>query len=394
MNTPNYHTLMLQAVELSRNGFGRAAPNPCVGALLLRGGEVVAQGWHTACGQAHAEREALAAARAKGVDPSSCVMLVTLEPCNHHGKTPPCTEAILEAGIKHVIIGALDPNPVAAGGADRLRQAGVLVETGIAEQECLDNIADFILFKRAARAYLTLKLAATLDGRIATRGGHSQWISGPEALARVHWLRSRVQAVMVGGNTLYEDDPLLTARPEQFGAAAVVPSASSMPAGGGVCGKMEQPLAVAVTTRLPENNSPLRLLRERASSTIFFTNHAEASGAKAEALRRRGAVVYGLDANASGLDLNEALTILRSRHNCWHVLCEGGGRLGLSLLQSGLADEFDLHLAPKILADNQARPLFDGLSPQHMGEALRLRLAGSRRLGDDLCLKFMPLLPK
>lgn len=367
-----YHQLMLQAVELSRRGFGRAAPNPCVGALIVRDGEVLAQGWHDVYGGPHAERAALADAAQKGVSLEGASLLVTLEPCNHHGKTPPCTEAILASGIRHVVVGALDPNPKACGGAERLRAAGLNVETGVAEAECLDNIRDFMHFQSGSPLpYVILKLASTLDGRIAARSGHSQWVSSPESRQRVHWLRSRVQAVLVGSGTFTQDDPLLDARADMLGQRAE-----------------NQPLAVVAASRLPQNYSSARLLRERPKNTIFFTAEAEAAGPKGAELRALGAEARGLPAGPGGLDLTDGLEYLRRERGCLYVMCEGGGRLGLSLLRDGLAHEFLLFQAPKILGDNMARPLFDGLAPERMDEALVLRPAGSERLGGDICLRF------
>lgn len=361
-----YYQLMLRAVELSRRGFGRAAPNPCVGALIVRGGEVLAQGWHDFYGGPHAECAALADAAQKGVSLEGAAMLVTLEPCNHHGKTPPCTEAILASGIRRVIIGARDTSPKACGGAERLRAAGLTVETGVAEAECLDNIRDFLHFQSGSRLpYLIIKLASTLDGRIATRSGQSRWISSAESRRRVHRLREWVGAVLVGAETFRRDDPLLDARAEMLGRE---PQA--------------QPLAVIAASRLPENYSDYRLLRERPKSTIFFTGRDEAASPRAGALRALGAEVLALDL-AAGLEF------LRAERGCRHVMCEGGGRLGLSLLQNGLAHELLLFQAPKILGDNEARPLFDGLSPRSMDEAIGLRLAGSEPVGGDICLRFL-----
>jgi diaminohydroxyphosphoribosylaminopyrimidine deaminase/5-amino-6-(5-phosphoribosylamino)uracil reductase len=221
-----------------------------------------------------------------------------------------------------------------------------------------------------------LKLASTLDGRIATRSGHSRWINGKAAILRAHWLRSRVQAVMVGGNTLYADDPLLTPR---------LPGRESVPE--------EEPLAVAVTSRLPAPDSSLRLLRRRPKRTIFFTTGQAAGGEAAKALRALGALVYGLEGKASDLCLEQALEILLQKHNCRYVLCEGGGGLGLALLRLGLADELHLHLSPKILGDSQARPLFAGLAPARMEEALSLRLASFRSCAED-CAELKLTLPE
>ncbi|MDR2050811.1 MAG: bifunctional diaminohydroxyphosphoribosylaminopyrimidine deaminase/5-amino-6-(5-phosphoribosylamino)uracil reductase RibD [Deltaproteobacteria bacterium] len=362
---------MLEAIRLSRNGFGRTAPNPCVGAVLVRDGNILARGWHEACGERHAERAALDDAAQKGLDPSGCTLVVTLEPCAHYGRTPPCTEAILEAGIRHVVIGARERHTPAAGGAEILRRAGLLVECGIAARECLDNIADFLLFQHGSRPYVLLKLASTLDGRIAARNGAEQRFSSPETLEYVHWLRGRVQAVLVGGNTFYADNPRLTARP------------------GGVPGE-SQPLAVVVTTRLPVKTFSFCLLRERPGGTIFLTSLEASRSRAALDLRSGGVAVHGLEAEAGGLCLEQGLEILRREYGCFYVLCEGGGKLGLSLLQKRLADELLLHLSPRILGDNQAKPVFDGREPQHMDAALRLRLISGETRGGDLCLRFMP----
>ena len=211
-----YESFMREAAELAERGRWSAAPNPTVGAVLVRDGVVVARGWHTAYGKSHAEVECLKDAEAKGVDPSACTLVVTLEPCNHQGQTPPCTEAVIAAGIRHVVIGLRDPNPKAAGGMERLAEAGVEVEAGVCEELCRDLVADFLIWQTTKRPYVMLKLAMTLDGRIATRTGHSRWITGETARRQVHELRANVGraggAILVGGNTLHTDNPLLTAR--------------------------------------------------------------------------------------------------------------------------------------------------------------------------------------
>ena len=375
---------MLQAVALAGKAKWQTCPNPCVGALLVKDGAVVASGWHKGAGRPHAEVEALEDAKAKGVLPADCTLVVTLEPCRHHGKTPPCTDAILKAGIRHVVVGTPDPNPEASGGAELLRSRGVKVETGIAEQECLDSIDDFITWQTTDLPYTLLKLASTLDGRIATRTGHSKWISSPETRARVHELRAHMQAVIVGGNTFYQDDPRLTCR---------LDNATSE-----LCSR--QPLAVVVTSRLPEAGLSLHLLKERAEQTIFWTTVAAAASPKAEALRRKGVRVVGLPSQArhnvrghgmrAELDLAEGLTYLRRELDCRYVMCEGGGRLGLSLLDKGLAREFHLHMAPKIVGDNEGTPLFDGRAPVQIDESLQLRITDAIPSGSDIALTLRP----
>lgn len=379
---------MLRAVALAGKARWETAPNPCVGALLIRDGHVVAEGWHKRAGQPHAEVEALEDARQKGVNPADCTLVVTLEPCRHSGKTPPCTDAILAAGIRHVVVGALDPNPEASGGAELLRSKGVTVETGVAQSECLDLIDDFIIWHSSELPYTLLKLASTLDGRIATRTGYSKWISSSETRKRVHYIRRHMQAILIGGNTFYQDDPRLTCR---LGDDPEAENSEECP---------EQPLAVVVTSRLPEAGLSMHLLKERAESTVFWTTVAAAASPKAEALRRKGVRVLGLAShakhNARGhgmraeLDLAEGLISLRKDFQCRYVLCEGGGRLGLSLLSKGLARELHLHLAPKILGDNEATPLFDGLAPMNIDEALQLRITDAMPSGDDIMLTLRP----
>ncbi len=375
---------MLQAIALADKAKWQTCPNPRVGALLVKDGVALASGWHKGPGLAHAEALALEDARAKGISPADCTLVVTLEPCRHFGKTPPCTEAILSAGVRHVVIGALDPNPEASGGAEILRSKGLRVECGVAEQECLDSLDDFITWQTTDLPYTLLKLASTMDGRIATRAGHSRWISSPETRSRVHELRQHMQALIVGGNTFYQDDPQLTCRLEESAEA--------------LCPK--QPLAVVATSRLPEAELSLHLLKKRAKETIFWTTVAAAASPKAEALRRKGVRVIGLASHArpnvrghgmrAELDLAEGLSYLRKELGCHYVLCEGGGRLGLALLGKGLARELHLHLAPKIIGDNEATPLFDGRAPIQIDEALQLRVANAVPSGEDIALTLRP----
>lgn len=379
-----YFSFMRHAVDLALRARWRTAPNPCVGAVLVRDGKIVAEGWHKGPGLAHAEVEALADAEAKGVTPADCTLVVTLEPCSHYGRTPPCTEAILAAGIKHVVIGCLDPTPTAGGGAEFLRSKGVKVETGVNTNDCEDLIADFLVWQNSRYPYTVLKLATTMDGRIATRSGHSQWITSERTRHEVHALRKYMGAILVGGNTFYYDNPRLTYRPAQGEA----------PEG------FEQPLAVVVTSRLPETDAQYELLQSRPQKTIFWTTIASAASPKAEALRKAGAHVIGLPSEprpsprGSGmraeLDLREGLANLREEFNCYYALCEGGGRLGLALLSEGLAQELVLHMAPKILGDNEATPLFDGRSPLNMNEAMQMRFLEAQILGDDLLVTMRP----
>ncbi len=423
-----FEMFMREAIAHARRGRWRAAPNPTVGAVLVRGGQVVARGYHTACGMPHAEVECLRDAAANGVDPAACTLVVTLEPCNHHGKTPPCSQAVLHAGIRHVVVGMADPNPVARGGAEFLRQHGVRVDMGVCEQDCRDLVADFVTWKKTDLPYVILKLASTLDGRIATRAGHSQWISCAASRRRVHAIRAGVGhaggAVLVGGGTLFADNPLLTAR------CGIFSDSASSASGGETCSgdaPRRQPLAVAVTSHMDEVASragDLALLQQRATDAIFWTTEAAAASPAADTVRATGARVWGLPVaagvnvsgasddsrvsgdsgksgesvnagetvatGAAGLDLRAGLARLRAEAGCLYVLCEGGGQLGLSLLEAGLVHEFELHLAPKVLGDNAARPLFDGRAPLRMDDALGLRVAATAPSGDDIIVTLRP----
>ncbi|MDR0239841.1 MAG: bifunctional diaminohydroxyphosphoribosylaminopyrimidine deaminase/5-amino-6-(5-phosphoribosylamino)uracil reductase RibD [Deltaproteobacteria bacterium] len=364
------------AIALAEQGRWHACPNPVVGAVLVRDGHIAAQGFHSAYGQPHAEAQCLRNAAEQGVDPADCTLCVTLEPCRHYGKTPPCTQAIVQAGIRRVVVGLLDPNPQAGGGAEWLRAQGVEVHTGIREQACRDVTADFLVWRQEQRPYLILKLASTLDGRIATRNGHAQWISGDASRASVHELRAHIGgcggAVLIGGNTLYADNPLLTARP--------------FPAG------TRQPLACILTSRLPKPADKLHLLRERPDQCVFLCSRELAASPDAEALRDIGTRVHGLDAAQThkGLDLHAGLRLLLHDYACFYVLCEGGGRLALSLLEQGLADEVRLHMAARILGDNAALPLFDGRVPLRMDESLDLRICSLSMCGEDAHIVLRP----
>lgn len=381
--THPYAPHMLHALKLAECGRWNVCPNPTVGAVLVRQGQIVAEGWHKAYGEAHAEIDCLRDARDKGINPAECTLVVTLEPCNHHGKTPPCTESIIAAGITHVVVGLRDPNPKAAGGLEKLESCGVRVECGICEDECRDNVADFIVWQKYKRPFVILKMATTLDGRIATRSGQSRWVSGEESRVQVHKLRGGIGnsggAVLIGGGTFRADNPQLTVRTESPVTA--------------------HPLACILTSRLPSPTTESFLLQQRPHDTLFLASPAAAASPTALALREMGVRVWSVpplpsvnrnSTLAQSPDLEELLCRLRQELGCPYVLCEGGGTLALSLLEKGLVDMFLLHIAPRILGDNEARPLFTGRSPLNMAEALRLRITDTRMCGPDLHLTLRP----
>ncbi|MBO4301181.1 MAG: bifunctional diaminohydroxyphosphoribosylaminopyrimidine deaminase/5-amino-6-(5-phosphoribosylamino)uracil reductase RibD [Desulfovibrio sp.] len=375
MSELEFAPFMREAISLAERGRWLACPNPTVGAVLVRDHEVVARGWHHAAGQAHAEVDCLRDAAARGIAPSECTLVVTLEPCRHEGKTPPCTEAILQAGIRRVVMGLADPNPVAAGGAALLRAAGVEVIENVCAQECRDLVSDFLVWQRTDRPYVILKMAATLDGRIATRNGYSQWISCEESRQRTHALRAGVGlcggAVLVGGGTFRADNPRLTARHVQAA---------------------RQPLACILTSRLPQPDADFHLLRERAQQTIFMGSPAAAASTTAKALRESGVRVLALGRGTQGgPDLHGMLHVMREELHCPYVLCEGGGHLALSLLEKGLVDDFHLHLSPMILGDAEALPIFTGRAPLSLDEALHMRVCQTQCCGTDVHIRLVPL---
>ncbi len=373
MNRSRQEAIMRRAVDLAEQGRGSVAPNPCVGAVLTLDDAVVATGFHRRYGADHAEVEAIAAARENGVDLQQTTLWVTLEPCNHQGRTPPCTRAILEAGIPRVMIGIRDPNPeVAGGGVEYLRSRSVQVETGILEPECRDLIRDFCIRRREHRPYLILKLAATLDGKIGTRNRDSLWVTGPRAREAVHHLRAAAQAVCVGGATFQADNPGLDCRSSDFTGC-------------------EQPLAVIVSSTLPENPERFQVLKRRPSQSVFLTSQVAAASEQAATLSRLGVRIYPLPPRGeTGLDLFVGMKDLLRSEDCYTVLCEGGGRLAGSLMEQGLVDEFNLFLAPKVLGDEQGVAAVSGLRPLSMAQTRNFHLVKQRSVGPDLWLTLYP----
>lgn len=367
---------MQEAIALAQKARFHTWPNPNVGAVLVRDGKVVARGWHKAAGQPHAEIECLRNARESGVDTEGTIMVVTLEPCVHHGKTPPCVDALLEARIGGLVFGAHDPNPEARGGASKLAEAGVKVAGPVLERECLDLIADFKVWQTTSRPYVILKLASTIDGRIATRAGHSRWISGEASRKEVHCLRAGIGscggAILIGGGTFRADNPALSARPDD-----------------GVA--YRQPLSCVLTSRLPKADADFQMLRERPGDVVFFASPAATASTTAEALRKIGCRVLSIGpANQGGPDFANMFVKMREELGCPYVLCEGGGRLALSLLEAGYVDEFHMFMAPMILGDNDARPLFTGRNPLSLDEALRMRLCSCSIVDGDARLLLRP----
>jgi len=357
----DYSYFMNLALKEAYKAKGKTLPNPAVGAVVVKEGKVVAVGHHEGPGKPHAERVALERA---GSEARGSTLFVTLEPCNHYGRTPPCTEKIIESGVKRVVIGVRDPNPVAKGGVERLRQAGIEVTLGVLKEACFELIEDFIALTLYGRPFLNLKLAATLDGATADKLGRSKWITSTEARRLVHLLRSYHNGVMVGVGTVLADDPSLTVR--------LVESSS-------------QPKAVVVdpSLKIPTN---CRLVKERASELIVVTAQESLLSYKAGILRDLGVKLLPVFGGEGRLDLREALSGLKEEFGLYSLFCEGGAKLAASLLTQGLIDSFTLFKAPKVLGGNDFKPLFD-LPSSPLEESKEFWLFYLKKVGADALLK-------
>ncbi len=354
---------MAEALELALGGLESVSPNPLVGAVVVRGGKVIGRGFHRGFGRPHAERDALGAAgNARGAD-----LYVTLEPCAHHGKTPPCCEAVLEAGIKRVFFSASDPNPETRGKGPRLlRKAGVEVRGGLLRKEALSQNAPYFFWRDKGRPWVVLKWAMSLDGKIATAGGESQWITGAKARARGHSLRRRVDAVLVGTETVLADDPLLTPRP----------------AGG------RTPLRVILDRRgrLPMKLKLLSHPRVAGRGRRLYVSVPGANSARRLGeLERRGVETLLLPSAAAGLDLGLLLAEL-AKLEISQLLVEGGARLAGAFLRDSLAQEIAAFVAPKIIGGEDALSPVGGEGFRKLAESLSLSDLRHEALGADLFL--------
>jgi len=353
-------THMRAALALARRGLSSTWPNPAVGCVIVKDGRVVARGWTQPGGRPHAETEALARA---GRDAKGADVYVTLEPCCHHGKTPPCTDALIAAGIRRAVVAVEDPDPRISGkGVAALRAAGIAVDLGLCADEARDINAGFLSTVMRGRPLVTLKLATSLDGRLAVASGKSRWITGEPARARGHLLRATSDAVMVGSGTVLADDPELTCRLPGLG--------NSSPVRIVIDGSMRVPL----TARLVAD--------ARQTPTWFVVRHG-ISGERRAALASCGVEVIDVPATATGeTDLAATLTALANR-GITRVLVEGGARLAAALVRGGLVDHIAWFHAPSLIGGD-GRPALDALGVTAPGEAPRFVRIGVEAIGDDM----------
>jgi diaminohydroxyphosphoribosylaminopyrimidine deaminase/5-amino-6-(5-phosphoribosylamino)uracil reductase len=341
---------MRRVLALAARARGRTGPNPMVGAVVARGRTIVGEGYHSRAGAPHAEAVALsrAGARARGA-----TLYVNLEPCCHYGRTPPCTDAILAAGVSEVVASMRDPDPRVDGrGIRALRAAGVKVRVGTLRTEAERLNEAFVRFRRTRRPFVTLKAGMSLDGRIATRGGESRWITSRAARAAARRLRSEHEAVLVGVGTVLADDPVLSG-----------PRAN----GSGARARREGPARVVLDSHL---RTPVtaRMLRTAGGPVLV--------------LERAGALVVGVPTRSGRVDLSAAMREL-GRRGLATVLIEGGGEILGAALDAGIGDRVALFVAPRLLGGRRARPAFGGDGAARLADAARLEATRPRRIGTD-----------
>ena len=349
---------MRRALDLAERGRGRVSPNPMVGAVVVRDGRIVGEGWHRGPGTAHAEVQALDAAgnRARGAD-----LYVSLEPCIHYGRTPPCAPRVAQAGVARVFVAVTDPNPQVDGrGLAFLREAGIEVPTGVLEAEAVELNRAFLKHARTGLPYVTLKMAASLDGKAAARDGSSRWITGELARAEVHRMRAEADAILVGAGTALRDDPSLTVRDPAYDGP---PKLRVVVDGRGIVPPTHQvfadPHALVATTE-------------------------DAPAPRRQAWRDAGADVLVLDDAGSGLiplpDLLQAL----GKRDVQHVLIEGGPTLAWEAVARDVVDRVVIFIAPILVGGEGAPSVLMGGGMPTIGEAVRLRMRSVERFGDDL----------
>ena len=356
---------MKLALRLARKGLGRTRPNPPVGSVVVKGGRIAGKGYHKKAGTPHAEVVALGEAgkRAEGA-----TLYVTLEPCCHHGRTPPCVDAIIRAKIKRVVIGSVDPNPRVSGkGIEALRRAGIEVTSGVLKEDCDRLIEFYRKYITTGIPFVTLKLAATLDGRIATKTGDSRWITSPESRRYVHRLRDIYDCVVVGTGTVRRDDPELTVR----------------------LVKGRNPARALVAEGLSGIKPSLKIFRADGSERFVFTTK-EADRRKKDNLKGLGVEVVEVRKTKEGVSLKAVLKELGKR-GITSVIIEGGSRLAASALREGIVDRLVFFVAPLVIGADGV-PAVRGLGVEALSDAVRLENVRIRRFGPDIMVEATPCL--
>lgn len=375
----NDQEFMRRAIELAKKGGGWTNPNPNVGAVIVKDGQIIGEGYHEKYGELHAERNAFASLKE---DATGATLYVTLEPCCHQGKTPPCTDAIIENKIAKVVIGSKDPNPLVAGkGAEILREHGIEVVEDFLKDEC-DALNDiFFHFITTKKPYVAMKYAMTLDGKIATKTGASKWITGEKAREHVHVLRGRYNGIMVGIGTILADDPMLNAR---------------------IAGA-HQPVRIVVDTHLqiPEDCTLVKTVNENRVIVAYCDTRKQAGTManpveqieyrvlleKKRQLERAGVEVVEMPFKDGHVDL-QALMIYLGKNNIDSVLVEGGGIMHEACLKAGIVNHAYVYVAPKIFGGAEAKTPVEGDGVKLPAEAATFELKGMQTIGDDILLEY------
>ena len=348
---------MRRAIALAEKARGKTAPNPMVGCVIVKNGVVIAEGWHAKAGEPHAEAMALQIAgdRAQGAD-----VYVTLEPCNHYGRTPPCAQALIEAGVARVFFGVADPNEVASGGGAALREAGIKVSSGIETEAARALIRAWLFSKKHARPFISGKTAMSLDGRTATHAGESKWITGPQSRRHAHNVRSHVDAVIVGVETALADDPALTAREGET--------------------IVHEPLRIIVDSTA--RAAPGLAVFQRSGRGAFLATTNAAAASRVKSLQEMGVEICVLPADERGrVDVYSLVDALHER-GVVHLLVEGGAQLLGSFFDADLIDELAIYVAPKLIGGGS--PAFGGAGVDKLADADRYEISKPESLGSDL----------
>ncbi len=354
---------MKLVLRLAAKRRGRTSPNPMVGAVIVKNGVIAGKGYHKKAGEPHAEINALTAAgaKSKGAD-----LYINLEPCSHVGRTPPCADALIKAGIRQVFVAMEDPNPQVAGsGIKRLKAAGIKVETGLLEEEARRLNEAFVKWITTGTPFVTLKAAASLDGRIATRSGDSKWITGEAARRHVHRMRDRTDAILVGIGTVEKDNPSLTARLPR--------------------GKGKDPLRVVLDSEL---RIPLtaKAINSDSSAPLLVATTEKADKRKAKELEKRGVEVLSFKSIKGRVPLRPLMMELGSRE-VTSLLVEGGSEVHASALNEGIADKLALFYAPKIIGGREAVGIVGGAGANALSEAIEIEEMTTRSVGEDILVE-------
>ena len=361
------HDYMARAIELAKRGLYTTHPNPRVGCVLAKDGKIVGEGFHLKAGEGHAEVNALAAA---GEEARGATAYVTLEPCSHQGRTPPCAKGLIEAGVSRVVTAMEDPNPLVAGRGHRLlQQAGIETSWGLLESDAMALNPGFIKRMSKGLPFVRVKQAMSLDGRTAMASGESQWITGPPARSDVQLLRARSSAILTGSGTVAFDNPAMTIRPEQL----PLPNAAEL------C--KNQPLRAIMDSNL--QISPKAKILKSPGETIIFYHHADE--AKVQQLSQNNVTLVQL----AELAPITVLQWLAEQRECNELLIEAGATLSGAFTQASLVDEWVIYIAPKLLG-NQSRPLFHLPDMDKMSQQIALQQVDLRTVGEDIRVCYRP----